>query len=239
MVPIDPTAWMPITYLAILYKRVEVLCEAIKAKHSVSDGNVTVCSADMALYLSVLWLEALARGTVTEIPPAAQAGSQPAGSTVRTRLRWQIELQAVAWGHRLNRSAAGDSRLRCPIATSIGGRHAGEPCPLERLGSRTLAKGVCQNDASEPITGSFGRFPPVVVGDLSPSQIEGLSGSAKNRRRHHQPEGFNGSHGRFLFPFTCKTKRVQRRFVLQREATRPARLVLCIHAFWRVLRAMP
>ena len=37
MSPIDPTSWMPITYLAIAYKRVEALCEAIEAKHSVSD----------------------------------------------------------------------------------------------------------------------------------------------------------------------------------------------------------
>jgi hypothetical protein len=37
MAPIDPTSWVPITYLATAYKRVEALCEAIKAKHSVSD----------------------------------------------------------------------------------------------------------------------------------------------------------------------------------------------------------
>lgn len=48
--------------------------------------------------------------------------------------------------------------------------------------------------------GCLNRFPPVVACDFRPGQVEGLPGGAEDGRRHHQPEGSNGSHGVFLFP---------------------------------------
>jgi hypothetical protein len=85
MAPIDPTSQMPIMNLAFAHKRVEVLGEAIEAKHSVNDRKRdSLFCGHGTLPVGVSGREAsrpLAHGTAGAIEPlCAGALSQPAGS---------------------------------------------------------------------------------------------------------------------------------------------------------------